>query len=205
MCWRDSFTQTQSRKTTEPRRRGAASTTPRGLERGRNGRVQSTLRDCRPIDGLLTRMQPSERSPKWRPVLRRAYNAPLQSAVHLSSTLSIKTAKSCHMSVCPMQFGWVDKASSILFAVFWDCTLGGALFAFAVFIAISDKACCLPLNGCSDLIRCTMAQQCTDLRFKPKALALADRMTACRLSLFKAVLFILGRRDENKACGSIDQ
>jgi|SRR5687767_8218909 len=198
MCWRDSFTQTQVRKTMEPMEMRRIIHNALGVWRGDETEGIYTAR-------LLTRMQPSERSPKWRPVLRRAYNAPLQSAVHLSSTLSIKTAKSCHMSVCPMQFGWVDKASSILFAVFWDCTLGGALFAFAVFIAISDKACCLPLNGCSDLIRCTMAQQCTDLRFKPKALALADRMTACRLSLFKAVLFILGRRDENKACGSIDQ
>lgn len=82
---------------------------------------------------------PRKEVPSGALSLRRAYNAPLQSAVHLPSTLSIKTAKSCHMSVFLMQFGSIDKASSILFAVFSDCTLGSALFAFAVFIAISDE------------------------------------------------------------------
>jgi hypothetical protein len=101
--------------------------------------------------GLLTRMQPSERSPKWRPVLAKGVQR-TTSAVYLPSTLSTKRAKSCHISVFLMQFGSVDKASSILFAVFSDCTLGSALFAFAAFIAISDErfsSGLLPsLDGC---------------------------------------------------------
>ena len=114
----------------------------RDLERGRNGRVQSTLRRCRPIDGCSLACSLRKEVPSGALSLRRAYNAPLQSAVHLPSTLSTKTAKSCHISVFLMQFGSVDKASSILFSVFSDCTLGSALFAYAVFIAVSDNAPC---------------------------------------------------------------
>jgi hypothetical protein len=129
-------------KATEPRnrwRRGPASTIPRGLERGRKEGFNLhcatvvLLMDCSLACSLR------EKVPSCALSLRRAYNAPLQSAVHLPSTLSTKTAKSCHISVFLMQFGSVDKASSILFSIFSDCTLGSALFAFAVFIAISDE------------------------------------------------------------------
>jgi hypothetical protein len=84
-------------------------------------------------------MQPSERSPKWRPALAKGIQ---------------RTNKD--NQILPHFFGSVDKASSILFPYFRIVPLAVQLFAFAAFIAISDErfsSGLLPsLDGCSDLI-----------------------------------------------------
>ena len=146
MCWRDSFTQREiflhKHKAAKPWnrwRRGAASTTPRGLERGRNGRVQSTLRDCRPVDGLLTRMQPSERSPKRRPVLAKG----VQRTTSISGSPSVDSFNDDNHilpHVCVPYAVRVGSTRLRRFSLpyFRIVPLAVQIFAFAVFIAISD-------------------------------------------------------------------
>ena len=126
--WRASFTQPQGQTTTEPMGRGPASTMPRGLERGRNGRVQSTLRDCRPLDGLLTRMPPSERGPKWRPVLAKG----VQRTTTISGSPSVDSFNKdspilphfcVPYAVRVGRQGFVDSLFRIFGLYPWQCTL----------------------------------------------------------------------------------
>ena len=122
------YTNTRPQKHVTDWRKGPASTTPRGLERGRNGRVQSTLRDCRPIDGLLTRMQPSERSPKWRPVLAKSvqrtttisgspsvdsFNKDSQILPHVCVPYAVRVGRQ----------GFIDSLCRIFGLYPWQCTL----------------------------------------------------------------------------------
>ena len=126
--WRASLTRnTRSQNHGTDWRKGPTSTMPRGLERGRNGRVQSTLRDCRPINGLLTRMQPSERSPKWRPVLAKG----VQRTTTISGSPSVDSFNKdsqilphfCLPYAVRVGQGFGDSLCRIFGLYPWQCTL----------------------------------------------------------------------------------